>query len=128
MQLSLRDDLPFVTLTATYGGNSMDIPSVLVDTGSASTILAADRVASIHIYPEPGDRLYTIRGVGGSEVVFTRLIDRLQVGESGLWNFEFEVGGMDYGFEIGGILGMDFLRRAGAAIDLRQMIIDFAFG
>lgn len=28
--------------------------------------------------------------------------------------FEVEIGGMDYGFEIGGILGMDFLRKAGA--------------
>jgi hypothetical protein len=30
---------------------------------------------------------------------------------------------MDYGFEIGGILGMDFLRAAGT-IDLRQLTIE----
>lgn len=32
---------------------------------------------------------------------------------------------MDYGFEIGGILGMDFLRTAGAIIDLDALTIDF---
>jgi hypothetical protein len=32
---------------------------------------------------------------------------------------------MDYGFEIAGILGMDFLRRAGAVIDLEAMELSF---
>jgi len=126
MQLILRDDLPFVELTVIYKGYTIEIPSVLVDTGSASTILAADQVTVINIFPEPEDRLFTIRGVGGSEVVYSRRVDRLQIGMSGLNNLEIEVGGMDYGFEIGGILGMDFLTQAGAVIDLRQMTIEFS--
>jgi hypothetical protein len=32
---------------------------------------------------------------------------------------------MDYGFEIGGILGMDFLRAAGATIDLHNLTLAF---
>jgi len=32
---------------------------------------------------------------------------------------------MDYGFEIGGILGMDFLLAAGAQIDLANQEITF---
>ena len=45
MQLTLKDDLPFVKMTVTYGKAEIEIPSVLVDTGSATTILAADIVA-----------------------------------------------------------------------------------
>ncbi len=71
------------------------------------------------------DLLFTIRGVGGTEVVFTRKIDYLQLGEHKLSNFDVEIGGMDYGFEINGILGMDFLRRTGAIINLRELRIDF---
>ena len=56
----------------------MDIPQVLVDTGSATTLLAADIVATIGIVPLPQDVLYTLRGVGGTEVVFTRRLDALQ--------------------------------------------------
>ncbi|HEX5061730.1 MAG TPA: hypothetical protein VFV99_20325, partial [Kofleriaceae bacterium] len=41
-------------------------------------------------------------------------------------NFELEIGEMDYGFSLGGILGMDFLRAAGARIDLDHLTIDFA--
>jgi hypothetical protein len=41
-------------------------------------------------------------------------------------DFEIEVGGMNYGFDIDGILGMDFLTRAGAIINLRDLRLDFA--
>jgi hypothetical protein len=126
MPLTLRDNLPFTTITVTYQGTSMDIPQVLVDTGSAATLLAADTVVAIGIVPLPQDVLHTLRGVGGTEVVFTRRLDALQVGERQLTNFDIEVGGMDYGFEMHGILGMDFLTRAGAIINLREMTITFA--
>jgi hypothetical protein len=57
--------------------------------------------------------------------VFSRRIDYLAVGDRALNGFEVEIGGMDYGFEIKGILGMDFLTRAGAVLDLRELTIDF---
>ncbi len=126
MQISLKDDLPFVAVTINYQGQSLTLPAVLVDTGSARTILAADLVAEIQITPAPDDTLYTIRGVGGTEVVFSRHINFIEVGDCRLSNFEIEVGGMDYGFEIQGILGMDFLRQAGAILDLSRMTIEFA--
>jgi len=50
----------------------------------------------------------------------------LQVEQHRLHNFEIEIGGMDYGFEINGILGMDFLIRAKAIINLAEMRVDFA--
>jgi predicted aspartyl protease len=126
MPLTLRDNLPFTTVTVTYQGTTMDIPHVLVDTGSAATLLAADIVAALGIVPLPEDILHSLRGVGGTEVVFTRRLDSLQVGEHRLTNFEIEVGGMDYGFEMHGILGMDFLIQAGAIINLHEMTITFA--
>jgi len=109
-----------------YQGQAEEIQAVLVDTGSATTILVADLVASINIFPLPDDLLFTIRGVGGSEVVFTRKLDYLQVGDRRLPDFAVEIGGMDYGFEINGILGMDFLMKAGAVIDLQDLQIDFS--
>ena len=105
MQLSLKYDLPFTTVTIAYSGATIEIPDILVDTGSASTILAADIVAAVQITPIAEDVLHTIRGVGGSEVVFTRRIDYLKVGERTTADFEIEVGGMDYGFQINGIFG-----------------------
>jgi predicted aspartyl protease len=125
MRLTLRDELPFVTMTLTHHGTTIDVPDVLVDTGSASTILNADLAASVGIVPQPSDRLRTLRGVGGREVVFVRNVNRLAVGERGLDQFEVEIGEMDYGFGIGGILGMDFLTSAGAILDLRALTLAF---
>ena len=126
MQLILKDSLPFVAITVEYQGKSVTLPEVLIDTGSARTILAADVVAQVGITPAPDDILYAIRGVGGSEVVFSRVVDAVQVGERQLQSFEIEVGGMDYGFGIVGILGMDFLRQAGAVLDLSELKMDLA--
>jgi predicted aspartyl protease len=126
VQLALRDELAFVTATMTFRGVSIAIPDVLVDTGAASTVLNADIAAEANVFLEHNDRLRMLRGVGGREFVFVRRIARLAVGSHGLDDFEVEIGEMDYGFEIGGILGMDFLRAAGATIDLRAFTIEFA--
>lgn len=126
MQLTLNDDLPFITLTVTYQGQTVDIPDVLVDTGSGSTILSADWLAQIGIVPQPDDLLHMIRGVGGTEVVFTRQVEALQLDGQLLAQFQIEVGGMDYGFEINGILGMDALTLAGAILNLRDLTLEFA--
>lgn len=126
MQLTLKDDLPFVALTLTYKGATLVVPEVLVDTGSAGTILAADQVANIALLPEPGDLLHTVRGVGGSEAVFTRRVDCLQVDGHAVEHFEIEIGGMEYGFAISGILGMDYLTRVGAVINLKTLALEFS--
>jgi predicted aspartyl protease len=125
MQLKLVDDLPFATVALAYQNKTVEIANVLIDTGSATTVLAADLVAQIGLVPAPDDNLYIIRGVGGVEVVFACRVDYLQLGERQLTDFEVEVGGMDYGFEINGILGMDFLTRARAIIDLGELTIRF---
>jgi predicted aspartyl protease len=125
MQLTLKDDLPFVTLNLVYRGATLVVPEVLVDTGSASTILSSNQVARVALIPEPADILHTVRGVGGSEAVFTRRVDRLQVDSHAVEHFEIEIGGMEYGFAINGILGMDYLMQVGAIINLSTLALEF---
>ncbi len=125
MKLALKDSLLFTAVTVSYQGKSIEVQDILVDTGSATTVLAVDSVAAIGISPLLEDTLYTIRGVGGAEVVFTRQVDYLQVDQQKVENFEIEVGGMDYGFPINGILGLDFLLTARAIINLSQLQISF---
>lgn len=125
MHLTLRDNLIFVTVTVGIQGRQTEIPDVVVDTGSASTLLSADYLSAIGVMPEPDDVLYTVRGVGGAEVVFARSVERLQVGPQAVRDFEIEIGGLDYGFGLNGILGMDFLLQTGAVIDLKTLALDF---
>ena len=125
MRIELRHDLPFVSVELTFRGRTVEVPDVLVDTGSASTVVSADAVEAIGLVLEPTDVLDSLRGIGGREFVFRRAIDRLRVGERAVDSFKVEIGGMDYGFAISGILGMDFLAPAGAVIDLGQRLIEF---
>lgn len=125
MRLQLRDNLPFVTVILAYGEKMLEIPDVLVDTGSGGSVFSVDRLTELGVIPQAEDVLHTIHGVGGSEVVFMRRLEALRVGEFSLADFEIEVGGMDYGFAINGILGMDFLIPAGARIDLKRLEIEF---
>jgi predicted aspartyl protease len=125
VQLTLRHDLAFITATLTYRGATVSILDLLVDTGAASTVINADLEADAGVFLEPGDRLRTLRGVGGREYVFVRHVDRLAIGEHGLDGFEVEIGELDYGLEIGGILGMDLLCAAGAVVDLDRLTIEF---
>jgi predicted aspartyl protease len=126
MRLTLRDNLPFVSLRAVYHGKELEIADVLVDTGSGGTVLAADVVASLGIMAEPGDMLHAVRGVGGYEYVFDRQLDHLQLGTQRLANFTVEISGLDYGFPINGILGMDFLTRTGAILNLQALSLELA--
>jgi hypothetical protein len=94
---------------------------ILVDTGSGGTILSVDKVAGIGLQYEPDELVHRIRGVGGSEFVFSKVVDRLSLDELQASTFEVEVGAMDYGFPMDGIVGMDFLLQTGAIIDLGQL-------
>lgn len=123
MKLQLNFGLPFVTVHLISGGKQIEISHVLVDTGSGRTIFATDQVAKIGLILEPADDIRRVRGVGGSEFVFSKQVDALRLGDIEVNDFEIEVGGMDYGFLIGGIIGMDFLSRIGAIIDLDQLLI-----
>ena len=125
MQLTLRDNLPWITLTISYLGNEIQIADVLIDTGSATTLLASDAAAQIGIHPVPEDKIFVIRGVGGQEVVFSRQVDTISIDGRKLTGFEVEIGGIDYGFAMNGILGMDFLLATGAKIDLANLEIRF---
>jgi len=126
MRLTLRDGLLLVPVTVTHRRREIHVPDMVVDTGSATTMLSADIVAQIGIIPEHQDVLHVIHGIGRTEVVFSRFVERLQVGPQAIAPFEIEVGGIDDAFGINGVLGTDFLLRTGAIIDLSTRRLDFA--
>ena len=121
MKIRLAHGLAYVEAALTFRGKTLHLDSVILDTGSASTLFASDRLLELGIVPEPSDSLKRIRGIGGVEFVFTKQIDRLAVGEIAILDFEIEVGAMDYGFPAHGILGLNFLLRAGVLIDLHRL-------
>lgn len=123
--LTFRDDLLLVEAILTHGGQTLALPEILVDTGAASTVINADLAGQLGIFAGPHDRIRALRGVGGREFVFIRVVDQLAVGSHAISDFELEIGEMDYGIPLSGILGIDFLRAARAVIDLRDLTLRF---
>jgi len=121
MKIRLRDGLPLVAVTLQYHSQQIELEDVLLDTGSASSVFSADRLLAIDLKYEPDDPVHRIRGVGGSEFVFSKRVDRLTVDDMALNGLPVEIGAMAYGFLLDGILGLDFLVPVGAVIDLDRM-------
>lgn len=121
--IRLAHGLLFASASLLYSGKQMVCRNVLIDTGSAGTVFSVERVLAVGIHPEPDDAIRELRGVGGTEFVFVKKIDKLGLGDFGISDFEIEIGAMDYGMEIDGIIGLDFLLKMKAKIDLEQLKI-----
>ena len=128
MTIRIQDGLPYVTVALQYRGQQLQLSNVLLDTGSAGTVFAADTVLALGLHYEANDPVHRIRGVGGAEFVFSKQVDQLSLGELHVRDFAIEVGAMDYGLTIEGIVGMDFLLQVGAVIDLSRLEVRQASG
>ena len=67
---------------------------------------------------------HRVRGVGGYEYVYEKIIESITAPNIDISNFLVEVGDMDYGFNINAILGTDFLRRAKAKINMENLTLE----
>lgn len=121
MNIRMVGRLPFVNATLTYKGQEIELQDILLDTGSAASVFSADELMDLGVKPEPEDFLRKLLGVGGQEVVFTKRLDKLSLDKISVNNLIVQVGRMDYGFRIQGIIGMDFLLEVGAIIDFEKL-------
>ncbi|WP_244898254.1 hypothetical protein [Paenibacillus xylanexedens] len=71
--------------------------------------------------PEENDLVEIIRGVGGIEYVYTKSLDSITVDGTTINDFQVEIGNMDYGLEIDGILGFNFMKQTGVVINANLM-------
>ncbi|MBO0994864.1 retropepsin-like aspartic protease [Bacillus sp. SD088] len=123
MKIDIQYGLPFVRLEIEFRGNKRELNKVLLDTGSAGTIFNADVVGEIGVEPEKNDIVDMIRGVGGVEYVYVKIFDHIHFGNIRQENFEVEIGNMDYGMDIDGILGFDFIKASNLIIDTKELSV-----
>ena len=123
MNIRLRHGLPYVSVSLSHLGKQALLKNTLIDTGSTGTVFSIDKVIPLGLQAEPDDPIREIRGVGGTEFVFIKQIDFLSFGDFIINNFKIEIGAMNYGFDIDGIIGLDVLLQAKVIIDFKQMII-----
>lgn len=123
MKIRIEDGLPFVSISISFQQRQLELDNVIIDIGSAETILKFGSGKSIGISQETDDEIHRICGGGGKEFEFAKRIDRISLNDAIVEDFQVEIGAMEYGFAIEGILGLDFLTQIGAIIDLKELQI-----
>jgi hypothetical protein len=88
-----------------------------------SSYISVEIAIKLGLGPEPNDVIREIRGVGGTEFVYEKSIDNIQISSKSVSPFRIQVGDMDYGFEMNGIIGYNFLKMSKTIIDLENMIL-----
>lgn len=121
MKMRIVDGLPFVETKLVHGGKEILLSNVLIDTGSASTIFSADKALELGLDPSLEDSIYTVRGVGGTEFVYEKFIDKVEIGSIEVRKLRIQIGAMDYGFDIDGIIGIDLLMEEKVIIDTGRL-------
>ena len=122
-KLIIDEGLLLTNMELTFKGQSLLLRRVLVDTGSGSTIISTDLAESIGIVAEENDLIYRISGVGGSEFVYSKTIDSVKIGDMEAKKFPIEIGAMNYGFELDGIIGLDLLQQIKAIINIDKLTL-----
>jgi len=121
VRIRVEGGLLYVSAELVYRSQKLTLNEVVLDTGSAATLFSADEASRLGLVPDLNDPIRRIRGVGGSEFVFSKQLDSLSLGDLALTDFPIQIGAMDYGFPIQGLIGLDFLMQAGAVIDLVKL-------
>jgi predicted aspartyl protease len=124
IHLQIDTSIPIISsVEVSANGKSVIIDNVLVDTGSAGTIFSADIMLDIGMKPKIDDGLIVISGVGGTEYAFSKTVAAIKVGHLMVCDFKVQVGAMNYGFKLDGIIGMDFLMATKAKLDCEQLTL-----
>ncbi|MDC3413247.1 retroviral-like aspartic protease family protein [Aquibacillus sp. 3ASR75-11] len=122
-KLIIEDGLLLTDMELTFNGQLLHFKRVLVDTGSGSTVVSTDLAESIGIVAEENDMIYRISGVGGSEFVYSKTVDSVKIGNMQTEGFALEIGPMNYGFDLDGIIGLDLLQKLKAVINIDELLL-----
>jgi len=123
-KLLIENGLLLADMELTFNGKTLHLQRVLVDTGSGSTVISSDLAESIGVVAEENDMIYRITGVGGSEFVYSKKVDSVRVGDMEVEKFILEIGAMNDGFDLDGIIGLDLLHQLKAIINIDQLLLE----
>lgn len=119
MKLTSHKGLLCLPVTLYHRGAVLTVPTVFLDTGSATTAFASDAVFDLGVGWTLGDPFRTVYGIGGAESTYSKTIDALEIGP-----YRFEHVTLDFGeLPINGLLGMDLLLASHAQIDLKDLLL-----
>lgn len=120
VELYYYKGLLFCELDCKLNNNCMHLNRVLIDTGSATTLINAD-----HILLDGSEIRNMAYGVGGYEEILTKQFETFEINNSRINNIDISIGDMDYGIDIDLLIGLDVLKALNANINIKEMTLSF---
>src|SRR5258708_25956755 len=121
--ITIIDGLAFGSVVLQDNNRQIHIDNVLLDTGSGGSVFRTHDLEDIGVMLERSDQLRFLTGIGGQEPVIEKRIDRIEVGNLSLSPYTIELGAVQYGYNILGVLCMAFLLHVGATINFRDLTL-----
>lgn len=119
INLRYQHHLLFCSLDLTLNNQDLHLKNVLIDTGSATTLINAD-----YILLDGNEKIKNARGIGGCERILVKNFDTLTLNNFVLNNIALSIGDMDYGIDIDLLIGLDFLKILNADISMKNMTVE----
>lgn len=120
IDLKLRHSLLFCNLDIDIDDNILHFDNVLIDTGSATTLINSD-----YISLDGSEEFISIYGVGGYETVLNKHFNKIIIDNFPIDNIDLSVGELDYGIKIDMLIGLDLLSKLNANINIKDMTMSF---
>lgn len=79
MKLNIEHGIPFIEVIFKNNDKEVKVSNILIDTGAASTIISTDVALEIGLGPSPTDIIHRVRGVGGYEYVYEKIMENLNL-------------------------------------------------
>ena len=119
IKLRYQNYLLFCSLDLKINNQNLHFENVLIDTGSATTLINAD-----YILLDGNEKIKNAQGIGGYEKILVKNFETLKLNDIALKNICLSIGDMDYGIDIDLLIGLDILKILNANINVKNMTLE----
>lgn len=119
IKLRFQKYLLFCSLDLKINNQNLHLENVLIDTGSATTLINAD-----YILLDGNEKIKNAQGIGGYEKILVKNFETLKLNDIALNNICLSIGDMDYGIDIDLLIGLDILKILNANINVKNMTLE----
>jgi len=123
-RLQLKDGLLYTSIKLRHEEKCIIVDDVTIDTGAFHTIIAPDCLEKLDVAFSDEDELIKASGYGGTVSYSVRKkIDSIECGSIKINDIKIDFGEIDPNERVNGLIGLDFLRKAGVILDLVDLVM-----
>jgi predicted aspartyl protease len=123
-RLQLKDGLLYTSISLRHEDKCIVVDNVIIDTGAFHTIIAPDFLEKLDVAFSDEDELVKVSGYGGTVSYSVRKkIDSIECENLKINDIKIDFGEVDPNERVNGLIGLDFLRKAGVILDLVDLVM-----